>query len=210
MRNKMKKILIVGLLALLAWVGHAQVITIHIDQPAQIMAFAGTDTLICKNHSIILGSEETATGGTPDYIFSWYPDLYLDNPNIANPTCTPDESITYMLTVADYNGCTATSYVSVGVDPCLGVTLDYSSSKITIYPNPATDHFIIQGLPLEANELEIRMVNQIGQTMIQQFVSNPSTNTDIRIDSKNVLPPGLYILHLRISDRVITKSIQIL
>lgn len=206
----MKKILTVGLLAFLGLVGYAQVITINIDQPDQIVADAGSDTLICKNHSVILGSQQTATGGTPDYLFSWYPELYLDNPNIANPSCAPDESITYMLTVTDNNGCTATSYVSVGVDPCLGISLNYSASDISIFPNPASDHFIIQGIPIETNELEVHVVNQLGQTMILQSMSNQSLSTDIRIDVKNILPPGVYVIHLRINDRVISKPIQIL
>ena len=206
----MKKFLIVGLLVLIAWTGYAQVITINIDQPEQIVANAGSDTLICKNHSVILGAEQSATGGTPDYLYSWYPDQYLDNPSSANPTCAPDESITYVLTVTDNNGCTATSYVSVGVDPCLGISLNYSASDISIYPNPATDYFVIRGIPTDINRILVRVVNQLGQILIQQFINNPSTSAEVRIESKNKLPKGMYIIHLRISDRIITKPIQIL
>jgi len=206
----MKQILITGLFTLFAFSVHAQVITINIDQPEQVIANAGTDTLICKNHSVILGSEQTAAGGTPDYLYTWSPDQYLDNPTLANPTCTPDESITYILTVTDNNGCTATSYVSVGIDPCLGIPLSYSSSQISIYPNPASDHFIIQGLPTESHEFEVRVINQLGQTMIQRTINNSSISNDIRIDSKDKLPPGLYFVHIRISKQIFTKTIQII
>ena len=206
----MKKYLIVGLISLFAYAGHAQVITVLLDQPEQMQAFAGTDTLICKNHDTTLGADIVATGGTPDYFFSWYPEVNLDNPTAANPICSPEETTTYMLTVTDNSGCTATSYVTVGIDPCLGIPVDFIDSQISIYPNPVSDHFFIQGLPLETTNLEIRVINNLGQTVIQQSVDNLSGASEIRIDALNTLLPGLYIVHLRISDHILTKSIQIL
>ncbi len=206
----MKKSFTTVFLALLSCITYAQVIPLSHSQPDLLQAFAGTDTLICKNHTIILGSSQTAIGGTPDYFYTWYPETYLDNPTSPNPTCSPEESTTYILTVTDNSGCTSTSIVSVGVDQCLGIPLNYNSIDISVYPNPASDYFIIQGLPLEAQSIDIRLVNQLGQTILKRLAHSQSNSSDIRVESHEIIQPGFYLIQVTIDDQVITKSIQIL
>lgn len=208
--NTMKKIMITGLLCLIGWGGIAQVISLQVDQPDPLMANAGVDTLLCKNHSIILGTSQTATGGSPDYFYTWYPDLYLDNPTLANPTSNPEETITYMLTVIDNQGCTATSFVSIGIDPCLGIENENLNTEISVYPNPAKDYFVVQGLPLDINELEISVINYLGQTLIKHSIKSHSLSSEIRIDTNEGLLPGVYFVRIRINNQVITKSIHII
>ncbi len=40
-----------------------------------------------------------------DYTYSWFPTLYLDNPTIAQPICTPVDDIQYILTIRNAFGC---------------------------------------------------------------------------------------------------------
>lgn len=206
----MKKRVIAGLMVLLPWVGFAQVITVSINQPDPLVAFAGTDTLICKNHSVILGSEATATGGTPDYIYSWYPSTYLDNPTVANPTCSPEETTTYVLTVTDHQGCSTNSYVTVAVDACLGIESFDQDVNLKLFPNPGTDHFVIYGIPQGSSTLKIKILNQLGQTLYQNSEIHYTGSEGIRIETKDLLIPGVYLVHIQIDNRVITKSVQIL
>ena len=51
-----------------------------------------------------------ATGGTT---YEWSPTSGLSNPNIANPTADPSVNTTYIVTVTDANGCSATDVVYV-------------------------------------------------------------------------------------------------
>ena len=55
-----------------------------------------------------------ASGGT---IYSWTPATYLDADDIANPTTTPPQNITYQLTVSTDLGCEGTELIHVEVLP---------------------------------------------------------------------------------------------
>lgn len=67
---------------------------------AQLKADAGPDVDLCAGYSTTLGRE--ATGGTAPYRYSWDPPTYLNNPNIATPVVTPQNSeTTYIVTVTD-------------------------------------------------------------------------------------------------------------
>jgi len=71
-------------------------------------ADAGRDTAICFPNSIQLH----ATGGS---IYSWSPVNFLNNPDIANPLSSPQESIRYTVKVNDVLGCPKSTYDSVNI-----------------------------------------------------------------------------------------------
>ena len=48
-------------------------IRMNINQPAPLAAFAGSDTLVCSNHPVILGGSPSATGGNHSYVYLWSP-----------------------------------------------------------------------------------------------------------------------------------------
>ncbi|MGN6539476.1 MAG: PKD domain-containing protein [Ginsengibacter sp.] len=64
------------------------------------------DTTICFPNSYQLH----ATGGS---IYSWTPDLFLNNTKIANPISTPNETIRYVVQVNDVLGCPKPAFDSV-------------------------------------------------------------------------------------------------
>ncbi|MBL4652670.1 MAG: PKD domain-containing protein, partial [Flavobacteriales bacterium] len=55
--------------------------------------------------------------GTSPYAYNWSPAASLDNGTIANPTSSTTVTQVYLLTVTDANLCTATSAVTVSVNP---------------------------------------------------------------------------------------------
>jgi len=69
-------------------------------------ADAGQDSYICQGNSVSLSA-----GGGVDY--QWQHHAALDNPNIPNPTATPNQTTTFTVTVTDNNGCTDTDSVTV-------------------------------------------------------------------------------------------------
>jgi len=69
------------------------------------------DTSVCIGESITLQAGSNASN------FSWSPSGTLNNPNIANPTATPDSTITYTVTVTNAQGCTNQGTVQVTVNP---------------------------------------------------------------------------------------------
>ncbi|MBN4062544.1 T9SS type A sorting domain-containing protein, partial [Bacteroidales bacterium AH-315-I05] len=77
-----------------------------------VTANAGSDTAICSG-STIIGGSSTASGIFQSYIYSWSPSGSLNDSTIANPTATPTNTTTYIVTVTDSLGCTTTDTVTV-------------------------------------------------------------------------------------------------
>ena len=71
---------------------------------------AGNDVSICFQDSILLG-----VPAQPNIVYSWFPTFGLSNPNISNPTASPDTTITYTLTQMECDA-VSTSSVTVTVD----------------------------------------------------------------------------------------------
>jgi len=64
----------------------------------------GLDT-ICIIDQQLLGGDPTATGGTMPYVYNWAPNIYLNDYTVANPVTNTPQSMTYVLTVIDVEGC---------------------------------------------------------------------------------------------------------
>ena len=92
-------------------------------------ADAGADQEICEG-----GSAQLYASSGDDFL--WQPDLFLDDNTRSNPISTPDTTITYVLTVSDESGCTATDEVTISIPEdtqppvalCMNITLYTDSS----------------------------------------------------------------------------------
>jgi trimeric autotransporter adhesin len=82
-----------------------------ISQPTQLSIVSAVNGPVCLGSSAALGS--LTNGGTPSYSYIWAP----AGGNSANPTVTPTATTTYTVFVTDANGCTASSTVTVIVNP---------------------------------------------------------------------------------------------
>ena len=80
-------------------------LTINVEES---MADAGTDVVIYQGSS-------TELDGTGGLTYSWSPTEGLSDPNIANPTASPEEGTMYTMTVTTELGCTSTDSVNVAV-----------------------------------------------------------------------------------------------
>lgn len=70
------------------------------------------DTLqICKGQHVRIGSLQF-----PNYTFEWTPSASLDNPNLPNPTASPDTSTSYLLEVSNEAGCNYRDSIFVQVN----------------------------------------------------------------------------------------------
>lgn len=85
-----------------------QQVPVEVFAPA--IADAGADMTACDGAPVILN-------GSGGVVYQWSPATYLNDPDIQNPTSTPQQDITYTLQVTDANGCTASDVVSVTVAP---------------------------------------------------------------------------------------------
>ncbi len=81
--------------------------------PLGVFVSANPQT-ICEGESSQLNA--FAMGGSGAYTYEWIPTTGLNNPNIANPVATPEETTTYTVTVDDGDA-TVTDDVTVTVNP---------------------------------------------------------------------------------------------
>ncbi len=70
---------------------------------------AGSDTTICADESLVIG-----TTSTTGYLYNWTPTSTLSSASVSDPTASPEAPVTtYILIVTDSNGCLKTDSVIV-------------------------------------------------------------------------------------------------
>ncbi len=139
--------------------------------------------------AVTINSGESTTLGTDPIdgeTYSWSPTDGLSDAAISNPSASPTNDTTYMLTVTGSNGCSAEAMVEVRVETTNGTENDNS---VDIYPNPASDVLTIES----TYEIESIMVWDV----IGKEVSVPFEYPKLLVSN---LAVGTYIL------RILTKD----
>ena len=137
------------------------------------------------------------TGGSGEYTYVWEPAETLDNPNIANPVATPtDPETVYKVVVTDSEGSTGVGEVIVTIRDW---SVDETTTRPSIYPNPSNGTFTIQAVGYVGYEL----YNSLGQVVVSGQFSDNSR----QISGEN-LNSGIYFLHISCeSDSFVEKIV---
>lgn len=88
------------------------VMVIERNDPASFEVFAGPDVTIGSCQPYVF---DEVYPNEDSYTYSWQPDTYLNDSEIANPIFTPGETTTYVLTVSTLTGVTASDTVQITV-----------------------------------------------------------------------------------------------
>jgi len=204
-----KNIIILSGLLLLSVSGFGQVFKIVLNQPDVLSVIAGHDTLICMDHSVVLGGNPTATGGTQEYIYMWSPVDGLDDPTSPNPVAAPTQSTKYLLTVNDGNGCQVMDFINVNVDFCLGIDQNLVNEDMAIYPNPSYGFFTISGLPVGGQDLMISLINSLGREVLSRRIPSGSVSADFDLAGEG-FSKGVYFFRIKTGTQVLMRRIQII
>ena len=110
-------------------------VTVH-DLP---LANAGADETVCAGNTVQL----QASGGT---VYEWFPATGLSDPNVDDPLAAPAATTSYTVLVTDANGCQASDFVVLTVQPlpvvvasagnntlCLGDTANVVATGAALY-----------------------------------------------------------------------------
>jgi gliding motility-associated-like protein len=84
--------------------------------PNNLQAFAGNNRTICSGTCVQIGGFPVVNGGYPPFSFLWTGGEVVDS-TLSNPVVCPSANTTYLLTITDDKGCTATSSVTITVNP---------------------------------------------------------------------------------------------
>jgi len=207
----MKKFLIISVIVnSLAGIAFGQgFIRMEFSQPPVLSASAGTDTIACTGHPVVLGGHPSATGGDQNYYYLWTPADGLNDPTSSNPIATLTETRYYTLCVIDGGGCQAISHVNIYIDPCLGTNEQQLNQKIRVYPNPSDGVFTIDGLSSFKGQLQsIEVLNQLGQLVYSRYYEPGDPISDLVIDTQ-IKDPGYYFLKIKLSDKIFSQRLII-
>ena len=112
--------------------------------------------------------------------------------------------ITY--TYVDENGCEASEQDSVFVDECVGLNGFEEEISINIYPNPTRDILNISISSLRFSNVQIKLVNVVGQLVFENEILNQSGSHKSTINLA-AQQNGLYILKLSVGSRNFYKKV---
>jgi hypothetical protein len=112
--------------------------------------------------------------------------------------------ITY--TYTDVNGCSNSAVASIEVVDCANLEELANGNGIICYPNPADQQFTIEFLQPNGQDVQIEIINGMGQ-LIQNVEHSSIENNKITVYTEN-LATGLYTVRVRSGNELMTKLIQ--
>ncbi len=135
---------------------------VHVRKSNGPIADAGGNSgdTLCTGGSAYLGGNPTASNGVFPYTYNWSPQAQLNNPGIANPLFSGQQSGWYTLVLSDESNCFAVDSVFVNV--ISGFSADAGNGSDTL----CTSQSILLGGD----------ATQIGGTSPYSFDWNPSNN----------------------------------
>jgi len=143
----------------------------------------------------------SVSGGTPPYTYLWSPSGGSDSVAI-NLT-----GGTYTITVTDFNSCTYQDSVTIG--NITGIDqLSMSNDQLKIYPNPSTGKFVIEINVGQRENIQIKIVNILGQEVFAEEQTQISGTYHKQIDLKGYAA-GVYQLQLITSRKVVIRLINV-
>lgn len=197
-----------GLLTLLlcsGWIFAQTVVTLNVNQPAQLQADAGSDAIVCQGDSAQIGAP--ATGGTPPLTYAWFPTTSLSNPSVANPMAAPGATSDYLVTVTDANNCMSTDTVTITVNVCPGIGNIPPDFSMELYPNPTNGSVTIrlQSDLLNA-DASIEVFSMLGQEILRfsPEIANGASESKVDLSEHGT---GIYFVRLRGDGFVVTRKL---
>ena len=137
--------------------------------------------------------------------YTWTPALGLDVDTGSIVLAFPDSNTVYIVTGIDANGCIGDTTVEVIVIPD-GIHEVLSGVSIGCYPNPSSGALTVT---LQVNKFEETTVdfnNLLGQSVLHaNKILSPGEN-NLQFDLHE-LPPGVYMLSIRIRNKMLSKRI---
>ncbi|MBD1398985.1 S8 family serine peptidase [Pontibacter sp. JH31] len=124
---------------------------------------------------------------------------------------------TYTVTVTDGNGCSATSAPAKAIPMPNAHSVHYALAgeqemqdglSLKAYPNPSAGRFTISFTAEETGKVSVRLVNAVGQVMLEDTQNSFSGHYEQQVNMANA-PKGVYILQVSLQNRTITRKVVI-
>jgi gliding motility-associated-like protein len=165
-----------------------------LSDPSAVQISITPSSKTCVNGSLQLTA--LASGGTPNYSYSWLADPTLSSTVIANPVATPVGIKKYTVSATDVNNCPP------------------ATASVTLIKNPVAD-FIFDSVP-DCNAITVDFTNQSTASTINHSCDWDFDNgsTSAICDPQFVFNEGTYAITLTVRDdsscvQSVTKNIDL-
>ncbi len=174
--------------------------TVKSNQAPKLQADAGGDIEAMSGNVISLGGDPVAMGGTPPYAFAWTPVEELSGPEDSHPQITVGETpATYVLTVTDDAGCTASDEIIVSAR-IITSTISRHDGKFHVFPNPSNTWLVVRVAGIERGTMAV--VDGSGADAMTEELHSGENLFDI-----SSLKSGVYFL--RLNEGLAVQTIRI-
>lgn len=188
-RNKL--LILFTILFVIGKIQAQQQVVFHIDQSDLLIANAGNDVSILPGNSVLIGGTPTAIDGHAPYYYTWTPISFLNDAEISNPTATPLETITYMVSLHDANNCSSKDSVLVKVDPSTGIFGLQNEKDGIPYAFYSSGSNVITIGNLSKEDFNVLVADISGKILFNQFISSKN-NSVLKIPTYN-MPHALIV-----------------
>lgn len=151
------------------------------------LAVSPDSVIIYKGESVNITSTVAS-----NYTYTWNPATWLNDATVSNPVSTPDETIDYILTIADQNNCRNSDSVHIQV-------IQYICNEPEIYipnaftPNDDNTNDILEVRGGQIKELLLRVYDRWGEKVFE--ATQPRQGWDGTYKGKKVMP-GVFVYYL--------------
>ena len=140
------------------------------------------------------------SGGSIPYLYEWNTG---ETSQIISPIINGD----YWIIVTDGSECISdTSFFKVDWISTHTYVEDYNIDRLIIYPNPSKDIFNIEFISSLRQNLDIKIINSIGETIYIENLQNyyGDYNKSLNLDD---YPKAIYFLEITTNDGIINKKL---
>ena len=159
-------------------------LTIHSDPT---VAISGLDTAYCAS-DVVINLTGTPAGGT--FAGAGVSGNQFD-PSMAGVGM---HTITYAYT--DTNGCIDSTIQNITVSTCTGIEDEQFVEGLNIFPNPNAGEFVLTMTVLEKEDVELKVLNNLGQEIYTERLKNVLGTYEIQFDLSDY-PAGTYSVRVQ-------------
>ena len=115
---------------------------------------------------------------------------------------------TYSVTVQDQNGCEGSASINVDTMTCNGAVADLLLTGLKVFPNPTTDHVVVEFGSTTADKLTTRVIDIAGKVLQENAYETYPGENKVTLELSE-LPSGHYFLWLGNSNGSATLKIVV-